>query len=355
IIFFPNTFLALTLLGENRIFTGMNPHGKTLSETGELEFIRRIRRFMPPESETVIRSVGDDCLVTKSFGKDYILSTTDTFVDGIHFTREHFSFEGIGKRCMSASVSDIAAMSGIPVYSLVSLSMPPETLCDDALSLFTGLQKSAGRYRCPVAGGETTSTTGPVTATVTVIGRVEPDRVVLRSGAMVGDSIYVTGTVGDAMAGLKACEGSEEGFDALKNKFLSPKANVELSRALTGSYRITAMIDISDGLATDLGHICEESRCGAEVFADLIPVSNEFLQFSERYKLDTVDFALSSGEEFELLFTSNDTGIHDKLTLGGHSVTRIGTVLEYSDGIKLRKVNNQTESLKSKGYEHFST
>jgi len=253
---------------------------------------------------------------------------------------------------MAASVSDIAAMSGIPLFSLVSLSMPGSLLFDDAAALFTGLREEAERYRCPVTGGETTSTPGPVTVTVTVVGKVEPGRAVTRSGAEIGDGIFVTGTVGDAMAGLYAFRKGAEGFISLKRKFVSPEALVAVSRTLTESYRITSMIDVSDGIATDLGHICDESGCGAEIEAGLLPFSDEYRDFAGAYGLDAVDFALSSGEEFELLFTSGDTSIPDEFTLAGRTVTRIGTVVPRDRGMTVVKETGPAP-LRSRGYEHF--
>ena len=333
----------------------MSKRLKTLADAGELEFINRIRSMMPGDGGIFYRSIGDDCLLTESFGKDLVLSTTDTFVDGVHFTEEYSTLEQIGSRCMAASVSDIAAMSGIPVYSLVSLSMPKDTLFDDAVSLFTGLKKTAELYNCPIAGGETTSTPGPVTVTVTVIGRIEPDRAATRSGAQAGDSIYMTGTVGDAMAGLMAFEHNEKEFSKLKAKYVTPIALVTFSRLLTESYHITSMIDLSDGLSTDIGHICRESCCGAKIYASSLPLSNEFTVFSRKYSLDTIDFALSSGEEFELLFTSDNKDISEQFILDDCTVTKIGMIIEASEGIKLFRNNTKCEPIPAKGYEHFKS
>ena len=333
----------------------MSEKWETLADAGEFEFIKRIRKKMPKDGGDIIRSVGDDCLVTESFGKNLLLITTDTFVVGIHFKQEYFTFLQIGHRCMAASASDIAAMSGCPVYSLVSLSMPPDILFDDAVDLFNGLQNTAKNYDCPITGGETTSTTGPVTITVTVIGKANRNRVVLRSGAVNGDSIYVTGFIGDAMAGLMAFDRKEKKFDSLKNKFLFPEALITLSRALTESYRITSMIDISDGLATDIGNICHESCCGAEIYEELLPMSDDLRSITEKFGIDTTDFALSSGEDFELLFTSDDKTLSEKFQLMNHNITRIGTITESSHGIRLHRKNREVETVSSKGYEHFKS
>ncbi len=328
---------------------------RTLSETGELEFIRRIRPLMPTEGGDIVRSVGDDCLVVKSFGADLMLLTTDTFVDDIHFTREFFTWREVGERCMAASVSDIAAMSGIPVYSLLSLSLPKSMPLDDAVELFTGLSGKADSYGCPISGGETTSTGGPLTLTVIVIGRGEPDRVVMRTGAKPGDSVYVTGHLGDAMAGLLACREKTTGFGDLKARFIRPEARIALSRALTGQFRISAMIDLSDGLASDLGHICEESDCGAEVWAEKLPLSPGFRELMDRRGKDRTDFAITAGEDYGLLFTSGDPGLGERREILGQPVTRIGRITGGSGCMELHRGNGVSEPITAKGYEHFKS
>jgi thiamine-monophosphate kinase len=328
---------------------------KTLADVGELEFIKNIRWMMPREGGDIIRSVGDDCLVTHCPGEGFLLFTIDTFVDGIHFSPKYFTPKKVGQRCMSASVSDIAAMSGLPIYSLVSLSMPPATMFDDARELFSGLAETGLSYGCPVAGGETTSTTGPLTVTVTVIGRVEENRVILRSGARQGDSIYVTGYMGDAMAGLLALEHRAEGFGSLKNKFISPEARVALSRALSEQFKITSMIDLSDGIASDLGHICEESSCGAEINAEMIPLSMEMRELMARNGKDPVHFALTAGEDYELLFTSPDPEIADREYIPGCPVTRIGSIIKNRGEMLLIDENGAKETINIKGYEHFKS
>ncbi len=328
---------------------------KTLADSGEFEFIKTIRNMMPKEGGDIVRSIGDDCLVAESFKDSLLLGTTDTFVEGIHFKHEYSTFSQIGQRCMAASVSDIAAMSGNPVYSLVSLSMPKDMQYNKAVKLFGGLQDRAKIYGCPIVGGETTSTTGPVTITVTVIGKIERDRVILRSGAGTGDSIYITGSIGDAMAGLMAIERKSRGFNSLKSKYQSPEALVTLSKALNELYNITAMIDTSDGLATDIANICHESVCGAEIYEERLPFSDEFCRFSKKFGIDKTGFGISSGEDFELLFTANDDTISEKFQLMNHTLTRIGKIVESSRGIKLFLKNNKVESVLSKGYEHFKS
>jgi thiamine-monophosphate kinase len=330
----------------------METRGKTLAEAGELAFIDRIRPLMPQDGGEIVRSVGDDCLVAGPYGDNHLLATTDTFVDTVHFSRSIMTFFETGRRCMTASVSDIAAMGGMPSFSLVSLSMPGDMLLDDAAALFEGLSQTAAEYGCPVAGGETTSTPGPATITVTVMGTVGQGKAITRSGAKPGDGIWVSGTLGEAMAGLEILLKGEKDGEALTGKFINPKARVGLAQTLTRDYTITSMIDISDGVATDLGHICDESACGARITSETVPMSEAFLDFAASRGIDPVAFALSSGEEFELLFTSGDRNLPDTTVIDGVTITRIGDVTKNPGSILLETKGNVTVLPRS-GYEHF--
>ena len=325
----------------------------TLKDCGELGFIESIKPLMRDHNGKFRRPVGDDCLETEAIHGESILATTDTFIDTVHFAREYFSFEEVGTRCMAASVSDIAAMAGTPLFSLVSLSMPKDFPLDDARALFKGLQDCAAGYGCTLAGGETTSTPGPVTITVTAIGTAIPGNAVYRSGAQAGDSLYVSGTIGDTMAGLMAFQKNIPAFDTLKNKFIAPVARVELARKLADNYKLNAMIDVSDGVATDLRHILEESGVGSEIYADSLPLSDEYCDFASEHIDDPVSFALASGEEFELLFTSNDKNMPAQLNLNGQQITRIGMITDKTGICELVTPDGLKNILASKGYEHF--
>ena len=327
----------------------------TLKDTGELAFIRSIRHLMPTDGGFFQRSVGDDCLVTAPLGDRSLLATIDTFVDGVHFRPEWFTWRGVGRRCMTASVSDIAAMAGTPTFSLVSLSLPSKMVENDAEELFSGLVETTAAYGCPVVGGETTSTPGPATITVTVLGTCLPGSAVPRSGARPGDGVYVTGTLGCAMAGLMAYERPLDGFNTLKEKFAAPLARVTVARALAERFRLTSMIDISDGVVTDLGHLCEESGCGATIDSERIPQSPEFIRFAESVGVEPIFFALASGEEFELLFTSDDPVLPESLSIEGVTITRIGEVTDADDGIQIMDSDGKSQPLLIRGYEHFSS
>lgn len=324
----------------------------TLAETGELAFISAIRAMLPEPGGMIVRATGEDCLVTAA-PDGGMLHTIDTFVDGVHFDPAFFGWDAIGRRIMAASVSDIAAMAGIPAFSLVSMSMPGSALLDDMAALFRGMQEAAEGYGCPVAGGETTSTPGPVTVTITVAGTAEPSGAVTRAGARSGNRVFITGTIGDAMAGLRVFARGIAGYDSLRRAFSSPKAQVTAAQALAAAYDLTAMIDISDGLATDLRHICTESGAGAEIVAERLPLSDEFRAFAAAEGLDAVEFAVRSGEEFQLLFTSGNERIPDTFEAAGLRVTCIGEITGAGQGIRLVDAGGGRQPLTSQGYEHF--
>ena len=325
----------------------------TLAEAGELAFIRTVRTMMPEPGNNIIRAAGEDCLITTAPPGGNLLHTIDTFVDGVHFNPAFFGWETIGRRIMAAAVSDIAAMAGKPSFCLVSMSMPGNAILDDMTGLFRGMQETAVEYDCPIAGGETTSTSGPVTVSITVVGTAESAGAVTRAGAHPGDRVFITGTIGNAMAGLRVYERNIAGYETLRRAFALPRAQVKISQSLASAYNLSAMIDISDGLITDLRHICTESGTGASIWADRLPLSDEYNAFATSEGFDSVAFALRSGEEFQLLFTSGDPRMPDLFEIDDIAVSYIGIITDSAGEIRLLKPGGGSEQLISGGYEHF--
>ena len=327
---------------------------QTLADIGERAFIERVRSLMTVPAGDIVLAAGDDCCAVRPSRDMLEIATTDTFVDGVHFSPTLMDWETTGRRCMTAATSDIAAMAGLPVYALVSLSLPGEMGADDAVSLARGLIEEAADYGFTVTGGETTATPGPATVTVTVTGRVEPDRMATRAGARIGDGVYVTGTFGGAMAGLAALERGDAEPAAAIERFRRPHARIDAARELAARYDVTAMIDVSDGIAVDLGHICDESGCGADIEWGSVPVMPEVARYLSGIDRNPVSFALSSGEEFELLFTCGDTAPADGECIGGVTVNRIGAISPRESGLLCIR-NGRAEPLIPVGYEHFRT
>jgi thiamine-monophosphate kinase len=294
-----------------------------------------------------VTGIGDDCAVLRIPPANETLVTTDFSLEGVHFRREWHPPESVGHRCLTRGLSDIAAMGGVPLAAFLSLAVPgklPQKWIDRFLS---GLLKLAKHSNVVLAGGDTSEYPNGVLADIVVIGSVPRGKAVLRSRARAGDRIYVTGDLGGSAATLDLLFSKPK--KRLNPRFFSshffPTARINVGRILRERSIATAMIDISDGLSTDLSHICDESRVGAEIRADALPRAT----IANR-KVD-LEFALHGGEAYELLFTANPR-TRVPAEIAGTTITCIG---EITRGKKLVLVSgNQTRSeLKIRGWQHF--
>jgi thiamine-monophosphate kinase len=297
----------------------------------------------------VTAGIGDDCAVVKIPAGHEALVTTDFSLEGIHFRGEWHSAEVIGHRCLTRGLSDIAAMGGVPLAAFVSLALPrklPQSWVDE---FYQGLLKLAGKFSVTLAGGDMAESPGGVMADIVVLGSVPKGKAVLRSGAQPGDRIYLTGSLGGSAAALdlllsgKRKKLPAENFPA--HFFPSPR--VEVGRILREKALASAMIDISDGLSTDLSHICEESGVGAEIEASAIPRGGIG---KPPHEVD-LKFALHGGDDYELLFTASRRRSIAS-AIAGVRVTQIGRVTR-GKKVVLRDRNGKETSLKPQGWEHF--
>jgi len=291
----------------------------------------------------VVRGIGDDCAVLKIGASEEILVTTDFSLEWIHFRREWHPPESVGHRCLARGLSDIAAMGGEPLAAFLSLALPaelPQTWVDGFMQGFLRLAK---RFKVPLAGGDTAQSPTGVLADIIVLGRVPRGRALLRSGAKPGDQIYVTGLLGHSEASLEALqrEGTRNRRPKLKDEYFFPEPRIKVGRFLREKRLASAAIDTSDGLSTDLSHICEESGVGAVVHAHAIPRTSGI----------TLEQALHGGEDYQLVFTSpRQTKV--PRNVAGVKITQIGEIVKGSrmvlekDGIRTR--------VEARGWEHFS-
>ena len=292
----------------------------------------------------VVRGIGDDCAVLKVGAGEEILVTTDFSLEGIHFRREWHPPESVGHRCLARGLSDIAAMGGEPLAAFLSLALPaelPQTWVDGFMQGFLRLAK---RFKVPLAGGDTAQSPAGVLADIIVLGRVPRGRALLRSGAKPGDLIYVTGLLGHSAASLEALqrEGTRNRRPKLKDEYFFPEPRIKVGRFLREKRLASAAIDTSDGLSTDLSHICEESGVGAVVHRSAIPHS----------EIVTLEQGLHGGEDYQLLFTARPT-VKIPSRIAGVAVTRIGEIVK---GTRMFLVgdNGRRTALTAKGWEHFS-
>jgi thiamine-monophosphate kinase len=292
-----------------------------LNDLGEFGLIDLLTKGFKPDKEVRV-GVGDDCAVLKYRRNEYLLWTTDALFSGVHFTEDASPYE-IGWKALAVSISDIAAMAGIPKYGLVFVGLPPKTTISYSRELYRGISELAGKYRVKIAGGDTNAFDKLVIGT-TVLGTVEKKYLTLRSGAQPGDLICVSGPLGKG-----------------KKTHLSFLPKVRQARRIKRLFSATAMIDISDGLLSDFTRIAERSRTGGKIFLSQIPCV-----FNIR-----PEEALTSGEEFELLFTVKPK--YGKAVCGAGFFV-VGKVTGLSCGVKVFDVSGRLYKPGRAGYNHFS-
>ena len=329
-----------------------------ISDIGEKRFIQNLRRLFYIDNCEFVRTIGDDAAVIRLSEDCCELLTVDTFVEGIHFDLSYTSPRDAGRRSMGAALSDIAAMGGRPSCALISISISGEIKLDVIHSIMRGINDYARTYNCPVIGGETTSITGPMVIAITVRGEVEKKLLITRSGAGPGEGIYVTGTLGDSRAGLEILKEDIQ-ITARKQRkaFLRPVPRIQEAQFIAENLNPTAAIDISDGLSTDLGHICDESGIGARIYWQSLPLSPGTRKIARLMNIQPQMLAVNGGEDFELLFTAKSDSV-EKLkgrfySRFGISFVRIGETTNCKGKPTIVMPDESEISLKSEGYDHF--
>lgn len=306
---------------------------------GERQLIARLRARA--RVRRTVLGIGDDCAILKIPSNQQALITTDFSLEGIHFRRDWHSPKCIGHRCLARGLSDIAAMGGTPVAAFLSLGLPEDLSQQWIDQFWDGLLGLAKRHQVELSGGDTAKSPHGVLADIAVVGRVQNDRALLRSGARAGDQIYVTGELGESAASLQLLR---SGRSAHHDVF--PQPRVAVGQWLVRRRAASACIDLSDGLSTDLSHICQESRVGAVIEADAIP-----RHWSVESNDNTLELVLHGGEDYELLFTA-PAAKQIPRRIEGVKITRIG---EVARARKMKLVRNgKSETLDVRGWEHFA-
>jgi thiamine-monophosphate kinase len=316
----------------------------------EKSLISQIRRAAPRASNPAVRvGIGDDCAVLRTNKNEDVLVTTDFSLENIHFRRDWHSPESIAHRCLARGLSDIAAMGGEPISAFLSLALPknlPQTWVTRFTRTLIGL---AEKFGCTLAGGDTAESPGGILADIIVVGSVREGKAILRSGAHPGDRIYVTGELGASAATLAQLRRNHKRKLNPHNfpRHFFPMPRIEVGRMLREKNLATAMIDTSDGLSTDLGHICEESGVGAQIETDAIPHAS----IGKPPREVDIEFALHGGEDYELLFTApRSKRIPSKIA--GVRITMIGHISRIKHVILFNR-NGVGLELKPRGWEHF--
>ena len=309
----------------------------------EKKLIQQIRR-MAGGGESVRTGIGDDCAVLRVPSGHDLLVTTDFTIEKVHFRRDWHRPELVGRRCLTRGLSDIAAMGGEPRAAFLSLAVPSDVPQKWVDRFLKGLLDLAEEFKVPLAGGDTAQSAGGILADIVVVGSVPQGEAVLRSGAKAGEQVYVTGELGGSAAALARLEESKP-LGAEYVRHFRPLARVAVGQWLRQRGVASAMIDVSDGLSTDLEHICQESHVGAEIEAEAIPRA----QVGLGKKRVALELALHGGDDYELLFTSA-AAIPSEVE--GVRVTRIGRTTQ-SAGMRLIGADGKARRLAAAGWEHF--
>ncbi len=324
----------------------------------EREFIANIRKQFVGQSDLLLQGIGDDCAVFKGAEDFCWMISTDLLVENVHFILEWHDAYLLGRKAVAVNLSDIAAMGGKPRFIAVSLALPPY-LSDDWLKRWhDGVASMLQENDCLLIGGDIAGS-ALLTINIIVLGSAHPDTVLYRSGAKPEDDIYVSGALGTAAMGLEILQRKikvDEKLSQYINAHLDPQPQVMTGLALAESGLVSAMQDISDGVATDLSHICLESQVGAVLSGSLLPFLEELPHLCETLNLSTTDMIVSGGEDYQLIFTAAACN-REKLDALGHQLqrpfVRIGKITSAKGEIILEE-SGLRKDITFKGFEHNS-
>ncbi|MBI4001681.1 MAG: thiamine-phosphate kinase [Nitrospira defluvii] len=338
---------------------------RTSPVSSEFGLIRLLQAQVTRLDRQVFKGIGDDTAILKTSASEWTLITTDLLAEGIHFDPALSSFEDIGYRAAIANLSDIAAMGGTPRFMLVAIAIPPTCSTGQIQRLYRGMMQAARPYQVSLVGGDTSASQRGLFLSITLTGTVKPGQALLRSGAKVGDRLYVTGTLGDSHAGLELLmqlgQVRHASMKPMHSRFLQARHHRPSARIAEGLWLVkhglaTAAIDVSDGLSGDLRHLCEESDVGADIVEASLPLSPACRAYATTHHLDARQLALQGGEDYELLFTvplSQQPRFERLATTTTFRFTCIGAITPKRFGLRLRTETGMTRAMPVTSYEHF--
>jgi len=336
-----------------------------ISQIGEFGLIGRLNEIVQPYRDSfIVKGIGDDAAVyVPAEGKVQVV-TTDALIEGVHFDLTFVSMRNLGWKAMVVNLSDLAAMLATPRYALITVAIPRKISVEMMENLYIGIKSACNEFNFSLIGGDTTTTFGNMAISVTMIGEANKDEIPYRSGAKIGDYICVTGTLGLSYAGLKILLREKKKFMEAEDK-QNFKPNFEpFLKAIEKHLRPIPRLDIagklkdlkvkvSDGLSSDLKHICRQSGVGAEIYETSLPVDDLVKKIAkEEFNEDYLMYVLHGGEDYELLFTVSESELK-KLNELYNDVKVIGRILDREQGIKLIKEDKSEIDIESGGWDHF--
>ncbi|MCB0664589.1 MAG: thiamine-phosphate kinase [Saprospiraceae bacterium] len=335
-----------------------------ISAFGEFGLIEHLTKAFPLRNTSSVLGVGDDAALISN-EEHLTVVTTDLLLEGIHFDLMYFPLKHLGYKSVVVNLSDICAMNAVPSQITVSLGVSNRFSVEALEELYAGIQAACEFYKVDLVGGDTSASHQGLVISVTAIGKVKPEKRVLRSTAKKGDVLCVTGDLGGAYLGLQILEREKQIFlnqpdmkpDLEEQQYiigrqLKPEARMDMIQQFEKAGVVpTSMIDVSDGLSSDLMHLCKQSNLGAFIEESGVPIHPQSEQMALKFKLDPITCALSGGEDYELLFTIDPRDV-DKVRLMA-DIYMMGEMVDANDGIKLHTKGGNIHELKAQGWKHF--
>ncbi len=338
-----------------------NTERTSIAQLGEFGLIEHLTKRFTNKQESTIKGIGDDAAVL-SFGEKKIVVSTDLLIEGIHFDLSYMPLKHLGYKAVVVNISDICAMNAKPTQITVSIAVSNRFPLEALDELFDGIALASEYYKVEVIGGDTTSSQKGLIISITAIGEIDQDQLVYRNGAKPTDLLVVSGDIGSAYMGLQVLEREKQVFQVNPNsqpdldmysylieRQLKPEARTDI-RTLLFALEIhpTAMIDISDGLSSEIIHICKQSAVGCNLYEDKLPLDPQFISVCEEFNLDATTVAINGGEDYELLFT---IPIEDYEKIKANpNFTIIGHITSENEGINLITRANTQIPLKARGW-----
>jgi thiamine-monophosphate kinase len=338
-----------------------NQERTSLSELGEFGLIKHLTQNFNIQHKDTVKGIGDDAAVLEITDKQIVV-TTDLLIEGVHFDLSYMPLKHLGYKAVMVNLSDVYAMNGDAKQITVSIAVSNRFSLEAIEELYEGIHLACKGYNIDLIGGDTTSSTTGMLISITAIGEVNKEDVVYRNGAKPNDLLVVTGDLGAAYLGLQVLEREKQVFkvnpdsqpdltdyDYLIERQLKPEARKDIVKLLKDlEVKPTSMIDISDGLSSEILHICTQSKVGCNLYEDKIPLDQQVISTSEEFDLNSTTVALSGGEDYELLFTISQEDF-PKIK-GNPHLTVIGHIVEESEGANLVTRANQQIKLSAQGW-----
>lgn len=338
-----------------------------ISALGEFGLIDRITNSFPTFSDRTIKGVGDDAAVIRSENGRVNVLTTDYLLEGVHFDLAYVPLRHLGYKSVVVNLSDIAAMNAKAIGITVSIAISSRFPVEAVEELYAGIKLACERYEVDLLGGDTTSSRQGLVISVTAIGEAAESEIVYRKGAQAQDLICVTGDVGAAYAGFLVLDREKEVFvdkpelqpdltnyDYVVGRQLKPEARFDVINTLAElNLKPTSMMDISDGIASELHHICRQSKCGASIYTGKLPIDFQTVAVAEEFKIAPTTFALNGGEDYELIFTLPIQAF-DQIK-SSQDITIIGHITEDEGLIQAILDSGEVVEIEAQGFQHFQS